>query len=118
MEAIVPPTTPDVSPITEGAPLARAVTLSCIDHWEFNWHLVYNYADDVAPVFPAGTIIHVTTWHDNTASNKQNPNPRANVGYGQRTIEDMSFAWVSYSYLDDADYKARVAARNAKAAVE
>ncbi len=115
MEAIVPPTRPDGTPITEGAPLARTVTLSCLDRWEFNWHLVYNYADDVAPVFPAGTIIHVTTWHDNSPSSKYNPNPRANVGYGQRTIDDMSFAWVSYYYLSDADYKERVAARNAAA---
>jgi hypothetical protein len=113
MEVIVPPTMPDGTPITEGAPLARPITLSCIDRWEFNWHLVYNYADEVAPVVPAGTVVHVTTWHDNSATAKYNPNPRANVGYGQRTIDDMSFAWVSYYYLTDAEYKERVAARRA-----
>jgi len=115
MEAIVPPTMPDGTPITQGAPLARPITLSCIARWEFNWHLVYNYADDVAPILPAGTIIHVTTWHDNSTASKYNPNPRANVGYGQRTIDDMSFSWVSYYYLTDAEYKERVAAKKAAA---
>jgi len=110
MEAIVPPTRPDGTVITEGAPLARTVTLSCIDSWKFNWHIVYNYAPDVAPVFPAGTMIHVTTWHDNSPPLRSNPDPRANIGYGQRTIEEMSFAWVSYYYVDDAEYKARVSA--------
>jgi hypothetical protein len=115
MEAIVPPTTPDGTLVTTGAPLARVQTLSCINKWEFNWHLVYNYAEDVAPVFPAGTIIHVTTWHDNSSGLKANPDPRNNIGYGQRTVDDMSFAWVSYYYIDEAEYKTRVAAQNAKA---
>lgn len=114
MEVIVPPTRADGTPITDGAPLARVQTLSCINKWEFNWHIVYNYAEDVAPVFPAGTIIHVTTWHDNSAGLKANPDARNNIGYGQRTVDDMSFAWVSYYYIDDAEYKARVASQNAK----
>jgi hypothetical protein len=114
MEAIIPPTRPDGTPVTEGAPLARVQTLSCISKWEFNWHIVYNYAEDVAPMFPAGTILHVTTWHDNSASLKSNPDARNNVGYGQRTIDDMSFAWVSYYYIDDAEYQARVKARRSQ----
>ena len=57
------------------------------------------------------TIIHVTSWHDNTAANKYNPNPRNWVGYGQRTIDEMSFAWVSLYYIDEAEYQQRTAAR-------
>jgi hypothetical protein len=34
------------------------------------------------------------------------------VGRGQRTIDEMSFAWVSLYYLDDADFQQRVKARN------
>jgi len=54
---------------------------------------------------------HITGWHDNTANNKYNPNPRNWVGYGQRTIDEMSFAWVSLFYIDEADYQQRIAAR-------
>lgn len=111
MEAIIPPTKPDGSPVTEGAPLAKTVTLSCLDRWDFNWHLVYNYADEVTPVLPAGTLIHVTTWYDNTAGNRANPDPLANISRNNRTIDEMSFAWVSYYYLTDAEYKAKIAER-------
>jgi hypothetical protein len=69
----------------------------------------------VAPLLPAGTIIHITSWHDNTSANKYNPNPRNWVGYGQRTIDEMSFAWVSLTYLDESDFARRVSARKPKA---
>ena len=96
------------------APLMRQVTLSCVPKWHFNWHLVYNYAEDVAPVVPPGTVIHVTTWHDNSESLRVNPDPRNNIAYGQRTIDEMSFAWMSYYYIDEDEYTARIAARNAQ----
>jgi hypothetical protein len=62
-------------------------------------------------LLPAGTIIHITTWHDNSVNNRYNPNPKNWVGYGQRTIDEMSFAWVSLYYLDEADFQQRVQAR-------
>jgi hypothetical protein len=90
---------------------ARTETLNCVSNYQFGWHITYPYADEVAPILPAGTIIHITGWHDNTAANKYNPNPRNWVGYGQRTIDEMSFAWVSLFYIDEADYQQRVEAR-------
>jgi hypothetical protein len=93
------------------APLMEQRTLNCVPKWYFNWHLVYNYAEEVAPVLPAGTVIHVSTWHDNSEALRVNPDPLNNVVYGQRTIDEMSFAWVSYYYIDEEDYKDRVAAR-------
>jgi len=83
--------------------------ISCAD-WSFNWHLVSVYADDVAPIYPAGTVLHVITWHDNSAS-KSNPDPRNWVGSGNRTIDEMGFAWITwYDYTDD-EYKAEFDAR-------
>jgi hypothetical protein len=118
IEVIIPPTDEEGNPLTQGrgnspAPLMRQETLSCVPKWFFNWHLVYNYAEDVAPVVPAGTIVHITTWHDNSETLRANPDPRNNIVYGQRTIDEMSFAWVSYYYIDEDDYRARVAARDA-----
>jgi hypothetical protein len=74
----------------------------------------YVLLDEAAPLLPAGTIIHITSWHDNTAANKYNPNPKNWVGSGQRTIDEMAFAWVSLTYLDEADFQRRVASRKAK----
>ena len=119
IEAIIPQTDEEGNVLLQApghspAPLMRQVTLNCVPQWRFNWHLVYNYAEDAAPIFPPGTVIHVSTWHDNSETLRVNPDPRNNVVYGQRTIDEMSFAWVSYYYLDDEEYKARIAARSAR----
>jgi hypothetical protein len=111
MEAIYP----DVRADSARPGAARSETLSCVSNYQFGWSITYPYAEDVAPLLPAGTVIHVTTWHDNTDNNKFNPNPKNWVGYGQRTIDEMSFAWVSLYYLDEADYQQRVQARNLQA---
>jgi hypothetical protein len=111
MEAIYP----DVRADSARPGPARSETLSCVSNYQFGWSITYPYAEEVAPLLPAGTVIHVTTWHDNTDNNKFNPNPKNWVGYGQRTIDEMSFAWVSLYYLDEPDYQQRVQARNLQA---
>jgi hypothetical protein len=52
----------------------------------------YIYADDAAPVFPKGTVIHVSAVYDNTKANKFNPDPDQWVGYGDRTVDEMAHA--------------------------
>jgi hypothetical protein len=69
------------------------------------------YDDDAQPLLPAGTVLHVIGWHNNTAGNKFNPDPDNLVTYGQRTIDDMSFAWMSWYYLTDEQYKQQTEAR-------
>ena len=71
-------------------------------------------AEDVQPLLPAGSMIHVISWHNNTASNRYNPDPRNWAGFGQRSIDDMAFAWVNYVWLTDEDFKAQVEERTAK----
>src|SRR5579862_3367390 len=105
---------PDVRPDSARPGPARTETLSCVSNAQFGWSLTYPYADDVAPVLPAGTVIHVITWHDNSDHNPHNLNPKNWVGFGQRTIDEMSFAWVSLYYLDEADFQQRVLARKMK----
>ena len=31
---------------------------------------------DVVPIVPAGTILHIISWHDNTEGDRANPNPK------------------------------------------
>ena len=80
-------------------------TLSYVDHFNFNWMTNYIYADDAAPVLPKGTIIHVVAWHDNTAANKNNPDPSQWVGWGDRTVDEMAHAWVNVTFISEEDYK-------------
>jgi hypothetical protein len=86
-------------------------TLSYVDHFNFNWMTNYIYADDAAPVLPKGTIIHVVAWHDNTASNRNNPDPNQWVGWGDRTVDEMAHAWVNVTNISDADYQEWLAKR-------
>ena len=79
--------------------------LSYVDHFNFNWMNNYIYADDAAPVLPKGAIIRVTAWHDNTTSNPNNPDPNQWVGFGDRTVDEMAFAWVNVTNISEEDYK-------------
>jgi len=90
--------------------------VSYVGNFNFNWMTNYIYADDVAPVFPKGTVIHVTAWYDNTKANKNNPDPDQWVGYGDRTVDEMAHAWMNVTYLNDDEYKALLAERKAKTA--
>ena len=90
--------------------------LNCVNRFNFGWQIAYNYMDDVTPLLPAGTILHLISWHDNSPNNGWNPDPRNWVGYGERTSDDMSRAWLNFSYLSDEEFKAEVAARSAKKA--
>ena len=61
-----------------------------------------------------GTILHITSWYDNSSGNKFNPDPDNNITYGQRTIDEMGGAWISYYSLSDEEFKQQVEARKAK----
>lgn len=93
---------------------SRKEMASCVDRYHFDWHIVYHYAEDAQPIVPAGTALHIISLFDNTSGNKFNPDPSNPVAFGQRTIDDMSFAWVSYYYLSDDEYKQMTDERKAK----
>jgi hypothetical protein len=86
--------------------------LSCAN-FDFGWHIVYNYADDAAPIVPAGTIIHVISWHDNTAW-RGNPDPTNWIGVGNRTVDEMSFSWISWYDMTEEEYQAELTNRTRK----
>jgi hypothetical protein len=88
--------------------------LSSVDHFNFNWHINYIYADDVAPLLPAGTVLHMIGIHDNTSANPRNPDPNMWAGFGERSVDDMVQVWLDMVYLDDAEFNRLVAERNAK----
>jgi hypothetical protein len=88
--------------------------LSSVDHFNFNWHINYIYADDVAPLLPAGTVLHMIGIHDNTAANRRNPDPAMWVGFGERSVDDMLQVWLDIVYLDDAEYQRLVDERKAR----
>jgi len=85
--------------------------LSQVNNFQWNWHINYVYAEDVAPLLPKGTTIVVTAWHDNRAENPNNPDAEQWVGWGDRTVDEMAHAWVDVTYLEQEDYEAQLAER-------
>jgi hypothetical protein len=99
-------------------PDGRREVLSSVNNFQWRWHVNYIFADDVAPLLPKGTTLVFTAWHDNTAANPNNPDPRQWVGWGDRTVDEMAHAWVDVTYLEPAELDKLVAARKATAAVK
>jgi len=89
--------------------------ISYVGRFNFNWMTNYIYEDDASPVFPKGTVIHVSAWYDNTKNNPDNPDPDQWVGYGDRTVDEMAHAWMNVVYLTDDEYNALLAERKRKA---
>jgi hypothetical protein len=87
-------------------PDRRVELLSYVPRFDVMWQVTYAYKNP--PVFPAGTTLHQTSWHDNSATNKRNPDPTNWVGSGNRTIDEMSIAHIDFIYLSDEDYAAEL----------
>jgi hypothetical protein len=99
-------------------PDGRREMLSQVADFNFNWHNMYIYADDVAPLLPKGTMLHFIAWYDNTPNNKSNPDPDQWVGWGDRTVDEMGHAWINITYFKDDEFKAEVAKRKTAASTE
>jgi hypothetical protein len=97
-------------------PDGRSEVISYVKDFNFNWMTNYIYEDEAAPVYPKGTIIHVTAYYDNTRANKSNPDPDQWVGWGDRTVDEMAHAWMNVVYLSDDEYTALVEKRKAQKA--
>ncbi|MEW6323421.1 MAG: hypothetical protein AB1635_20310 [Acidobacteriota bacterium] len=94
-------------------PGGQRQVISLVSRFNFNWMTTYVYADDAAPLLPKGTLLKVTSWHDNTAANKNNPDPTQWVGWGDRTVDEMAHAWINIIYMNDEDFKAEQEKRRA-----
>ena len=85
-------------------------TLTCAGY-DHNWVKVYNYADDAAPLLPAGTILHAIAWYDNSAANRNIIEPRNWHGLGSRSMDDMFFFLGRFVGLTEEQYEEEQAAR-------
>ena len=98
-------------------PDGTSQVVSYVDNFNFNWMTNYIYTEDSAPAYPKGTVIHVTAYYDNTANNKNNPDPNQWVGYGDRTVDEMAHSWMNVYYLSDDEYKDWLAKHDGKPGV-
>lgn len=88
-------------------------TLSC-SGYDHNWVRVYEYEDDYAPLLPKGTILHIIGYMDNTAANRNVPDPRNWSGSGNRSISNMFIDLGQGVALTDEQFYAEMAKRREK----
>ena len=89
----------------------RTEPISQISNWSATWHHSHLYAPDVAPLVPAGAVLVLKQWYDNTDKNPNNPDPDLWVMGGSRTADEMTHAWLAVTHLDEAGYQALLAER-------
>ena len=87
-------------------------TLNCAGY-DHNWVRVYKYEDDAAPLLPKGTILHLTGYFDNTPANPNVVDPRNWSGSGHRSVDNMFINLMQAIYLNDEEFAAAVAEREA-----
>ncbi len=99
-------------------PDGRREVINQVSHFTNNWHISYVYDPDYAPVFPKGTVLIVTSIHDNTAANKNNPDPRQWVVWGDRTVDEMAHLNEQVIYMTEEDYQRIVEERRKRASTQ
>jgi hypothetical protein len=67
-------------------------TLLKVPKYDFNWQLTYQLASE--RVLPAGTKIQGSAWFDNSPNNPFNPDPKAEVKFGDQTWDEMMVGFV------------------------
>jgi hypothetical protein len=92
----------------------RTEVISMVSDWSAAWHHSHVYHPDEAPLLPAGAVLIVKQWYDNTAHNPNNPDPDQWGYAGSRTVDEMSHAWIALTHLDQEGYEALLEERARK----
>ncbi|HIF20847.1 MAG TPA: hypothetical protein EYQ27_02825 [Gemmatimonadetes bacterium] len=85
-------------------------TLVC-SGYDHNWVRGYAFADDYQPLLPKGTILHITGYMDNTAANRNIPDPRNWQGAGNRSVANMFIDLGMKLALNDEQFVEEMAKR-------
>ena len=92
---------------------ANVQTLSCTGY-DHNWVRVYEFEDEHAPLLPKGTILHIIGYFDQSANNKNVPDPRNWSGSGNRSISNMFIDLGQGIALTDEQFQAEMNQRREK----
>ena len=68
-------------------PTGESEMLFHVPHYDFNWQI--NYYFPTPKTLPRGTKLEVTGTWDNSANNRYNPDPKAEVRWGDQSWDEM-----------------------------
>jgi hypothetical protein len=83
-------------------PTGQVQALTDVNRFTWTWQITYAYKNP--PALPKGTVLHSIAYHDNSPANKENPDPTAFVGWGDRTVDEMNIGWVDFYYISDEEF--------------
>ena len=66
-----------------------------VPRYDFNWQTYYMFSEPLQ--VPKGARIISTAWYDNSGANKNNPNPKIDVFWGDQTWQEMQYTGVLIS---------------------
>jgi len=89
----------------------RTEKIGQVSNWSATWHHSHLFDTSVAPLVPAGAVLVMKQWYDNTADNPNNPDSDMWVVDGSRTGDEMSHFWIAVTHLDDKGYSKLKASR-------
>ena len=78
-------------------PDGRRQTMLSVPKYDFNWQIDYMFDEPLK--LPGGSRIEAVAHYDNSEANRSNPDPTAEVRWGEQTDEEMMFT--SFAYLVD-----------------
>jgi hypothetical protein len=87
--------------------------ISMISNWSAVWHQSHIYSPDAAPLVPAGAVLIMKQWYDNTENNPNVVDPDMWVDDGSRTADEMTHAWIAVTHLDEEGYQELIEERQA-----
>jgi Copper type II ascorbate-dependent monooxygenase, C-terminal domain len=78
-------------------PDGQSQVVLSVPKYDFNWQTWYVFATPL--VAPKGSRLEATAHYDNSVNNKSNPDPKAEVRWGDQTWEEMQYTGITY-YVD------------------
>jgi len=76
-------------------PDGREEVVLSVPNYDFNWQTYYEFTKPLAA--PKGSRLVAIAHYDNSANNKSNPNPNAEVRWGDQTWEEMQYSGITYT---------------------
>jgi hypothetical protein len=76
-------------------PNGEKKSILSVPRYDFNWQTYYMFTEPLR--VPKGAKIISTAWYDNSAANKNNPNPKLDVFWGDQTWQEMQYTGVLIS---------------------
>ena len=70
-------------------------SILAVPRYDFNWQTYYMFKEPLQ--VPKGAKIVSTAWYDNSAANKNNPDPKVDVKWGDQTWEEMQYTGILMS---------------------